>query len=49
MAQGVMILMRENTFRGPLEGMGPEKRNQAPCKKGIFYGNFMYKSFVAAV
>ncbi len=26
-ARHVMILMRENTFRGPLEGLGPENRN----------------------
>jgi len=24
MARDVMILMRENSFRGPLEGVGPE-------------------------
>jgi hypothetical protein len=24
MARDVMILMRANTFRGPLEGVGPE-------------------------
>ncbi len=27
MARGVMILMRENPFREPLEGVGPENRD----------------------
>ncbi len=27
MARDVMILMRENPFRGPLEGVGPENRD----------------------
>jgi hypothetical protein len=27
MARDVMILMGENPFRGPLEGVGPEKRD----------------------
>jgi hypothetical protein len=26
-ARDVMILMRENPFRGPLEGVGPENRD----------------------
>ncbi len=27
MARDVMILMRENTIRGPLEGVGPENQD----------------------
>jgi hypothetical protein len=32
MVRGVMILMWENLFRGPLEGVGPENRDFfGPC------------------